>query len=241
MIIINLDKNIIKLLSLTYIICLFPILSYSQQSDISIDPTFTYEEDGFWKPGRIQSKDFYINNNKKNDISIDRLYISLKSSEYWKTGEELDINSVKFKEMAKYITVTLTYNENILFRDKLENILSEDGIVLSKEIDIKANDKELLNMTIDADLAMGNDAQALDNAFNIGFAYKMEETPALPLDPEIPEDLDDLDVDGGSSGNLSQTGGLINSTTLIAIGAVTIVAGIVLNKKSDEKGGKHHE
>ena len=74
--------------------------SYADSS-ITIDQIFI-EEQGTWYPGRLESKDFYINNNKENDISIDRLYMSLKSSEYWKTGEELDINSSKLKEFAKY-------------------------------------------------------------------------------------------------------------------------------------------
>ena len=226
-------------------------MSSHANTDITIDQSFTYE-DGLWKPGRVEYKDFYINNNKGNDISIDRLYMSLKSSEYWKTGEKLDVNSSKFKEFAKYSTVTLKHNNNVLFKDKFENLLSKDGINLSKDIYIRSNDKELLNMTIDMDLDMNNDAEALNNVFTIGVAYKMDEYKVPPINPQEPSnpDINDqskpvnpgTDVDESQSGKLPQTGGIINGASLIVLGSVAIGTGFVLNKKSSkEKGGKHHE
>ncbi|CEO12301.1 anchor protein [[Clostridium] sordellii] len=253
MVIIKLSRRIIQILTVSSILSLFPISSYAY-NDITIEPSFTYE-DGLWKPGRVESKDFYINNNKENDISIDRLYMSLKSSEYWKTGEELDINSAKFKEFAKYSTVTLKHNNNVLFKDKFENLLSKDGINLSKDIYIKSNRKELLNMTIDMNLEMNNDAQALNNVFTIGVAYKMDEDTTPPINPDEPSnpDIDNPinpdkpanpgnDVDVSQSGKLPQTGGIINGDSLVVLGTVVIGTGFVLNKKSSkEKGGKHHE
>ncbi|MDU4935800.1 MAG: LPXTG cell wall anchor domain-containing protein [Peptostreptococcaceae bacterium] len=240
----KLSKKIIQIFTITSIISLFPISSYADYGDITIDQSFTYE-DGLWKPGRVESKDFYINNNKENDISIDRLYMNLKSSEYWKTGEELDINSNKFKEFAKYSTVTLKHGNNVLFEDKFENLLSEDGIKLQKDIDIKSNSKELLNMTIDMDLEMNNDAQALNNIFTIGVAYKMEEPIKPPVKPEDPIEPPTKPIKpgtGGVSDKLPQTGGIINGTSLMVLGAVAIGTGFVMNRKSEEKGGdKHNE
>lgn len=238
MIIIKLSRKIAHILTITSIVSLLPICAYAAQ-EITIDQSFTYE-DGLWKPGRIESKEFYINNNKENDISIDRLYMSLKSSEYWKTGEKLDINSVKFKEFAKYSTVTLKHNDTILFKDKFENLLSEDGINLSKDIFIEANSKELLNMTIEMDLEMNNDAQALNNEFIIGIAYKMDEKPVTPTEPDKPLSPE-TGVVGGSSGKLPQTGGIINGASLVALGAIAIGTGALLNKKSDKKGGDKHD
>ncbi|MBN8048815.1 LPXTG cell wall anchor domain-containing protein [Paraclostridium bifermentans] len=240
----NIGKKIIRILIITSIILMGSKNSYADSS-ITIDQIFI-EEQGTWYPGRLESKDFYINNNKENDISIDRLYMSLKSSEYWKTGEELDINSSKLKEFAKYSTVTLKHNNNVLFKDKFENLLSKDGINLSKDIYIKSNSKELLNMTIDMNLEMNNDAQALDNVFNIGVSYKMDENTTPPINPDInnPKDPDKpgTDVDGSQSGKLPQTGGIINGASLVVLGSVAIGTGFILNKKSSkEKGGKHHE
>lgn len=211
-------KKIIKMLAITSIISLFPISSYADSKLITIEPSFTYK-DGYWKAGRIESKSFYINNNKENDISIDRLYMSLKSSEYWKTGEQLDINSKKFKEFAKYSTVTLKHGNDILFKDKFENLLSEDGIRLLKDIDIKSDDKELLHMTIDMDLEMNNDAQALNNVFTIGVAYKEDDTNpdgGNGSNPDVGNIVSpDTAVNGDKSNKLPQTGGIVNSASLI--------------------------
>ena len=87
-------------------------------------------------------------------------------------------------------------------------------------------------MTIEMDLEMNNDAQALNNEFIIGLAYKMDEKPVTPTEPDKPV----------SPGKLPQTGGIINSASLVALGAIAIGTGALLNKKSDKKGGdKHHE
>ena len=76
---------------------------------------------------------------------------------------------------------------------------------------------------------MNNDAQALNNEFIIGIAYKMDENS-------------DTGINAGNSGKLPQTGGILNSASLVALGVITIGTGILLNKKSDKKGGdKHNE
>ena len=215
---------------MTAIATVLPITSYAKELPITIDNAFTIESDGLWEPGRIESKDFYINNHQENDITIDRFYITLKSSEYFKTGEKLDINSKKFKEFAKYSTVTLKHEDTVLFKEKFEDILADKEVEISKDIDIKGKDKELLNMTIDMDLEMGNNAQALNNVFEIGVAYTMEE---LPGNPEKPSDDNTID-------KLPQTGGDSSRILLIAGGVIAIVLSIILIKKSNKKGVKRH-
>ena len=129
-----------------------------------------------------------------------------------------------------------------MFEDKFENLLSEDGIKLQKDIDIKSNSKELLNMTIDMDLEMNNDAQALNNVFTIGVAYKMEEPIKPPVKPEDTIEPPTKPGTGGVSDKLPQTGGIINGTSLMVLGTVAIGTGFVMNRKSEEKGGdKHNE
>ena len=78
-------------------------------------------------------------------------------------------------------------------------------------------------------------AQALNNVFTIGVAYKMEEPIEPPTKPIKPGT-------GGVSDKLPQTGGIINGTSLMVLGAVAIGTGFVMNRKSEEKGGgKHNE
>ena len=237
----KLSKRIILVLTVVAGLSFSEINSYANTNqDISIDPIFPYE-DGVWYPGRVESKDFYITNNKEHNIKIDRLYIQLKSSKDLKTNQMLNVNSNQFKELSKNSTVKLMYKGNILFEDKLDNLIHEKGIVLSQEIIIKSNKKELLNMTIDMDGAMNNDAQSLENIFSIGVAYKVDNAIGSGGDNNGGSDSNV----GGSTDNidkLPQTGGLINSSSLLALGSIIVGAGIILNKKSSEyKGGKHHE
>ncbi len=250
---INLNK--IKLLAITLVIAFIPMnIHASNKDDVLIDQIFTREQ-GVWYPGRVESKDFYIRNNKENNISIDRLYIRLEYSKDLKTNQLLDIDSNQFKEVSTNSTVKLHYKDKILFQDKLDNLLSEKGIVLAEEINIKSNGKVLLNMTIDMDEKMNNDAESLENIFSIGVSYKIDSDNQENPDPEIPIDPDEpgnpkpkppinqgTDVGGSTDGKLPQTGGIINSYSLLAIGTITIGTGILLNRKtSKEKGGKHHE
>lgn len=236
---INLNK--IKLLAITLVIAFIPMnIHASNKDDVLIDQIFTREQ-GVWYPGRVESKDFYIRNNKENNISIDRLYIRLEYSKDLKTNQLLDIDSNQFKEVSINSTVKLHYKDKILFQDKLDNLLSEEGIVLDQEIDIRSNEKVLLNMTIDMDENMNNDAQSLENIFSIGVAYKIDNDNLENPDPGNPENPG-THVDGNTDGKLPQTGGIINSYSLLAIGTITIGTGILLNRKtSKEKGGKHHE
>ena len=226
-IIINTSKSIIKVVSIIFIIALFTkgtdAYSTNITNDITIDKTFTCE-DGPWMSGRLESKDFYIHNNKESDIRVDRLYITLKSSEYYKTGEKVDIYSRKFKEFAEHTNFLLKHGKDILFEDKLKNILTKDGIKLNKDIYIKSNSKELLNMTIDMDLEMNNDAQALNNVFTIAVAYKINDNK---IQSGNEEELIYTEYD-----NTPQTGDYINLYTLTGICIFAMSLCFILNKSS---------
>lgn len=248
----RLNKNIVNIFAVISILSITTINAYGDNGSISISNAFTYE-DGMWSPGSVESKDFHIENNSSSSIKIDRLYLKLKSSKNLKTNQILDIKSKQFKELANNSIVKLTYEEIVLFEDELVNLLSEKGIVLAKEIDIESNENALLNITIDMNEEMDNDAQSLENIFSIGIAYKTnEDKPTNPESPVKPDEPNNpkpplksdniVDSDNDLGGKLPQTGGIINNMSLIAIGTITIVTGAILNKKSSKgKGGKYHE
>lgn len=238
-------KKIISIIVIGCIIYISTISIRAINNPISIEAAVEFNDE-MWYPGKVESNDFYINNTGEDYISIDRIYIYLKSSEYYKTAEKLNVNSKQFKEFAKNSTVILKHGEDELFKGRFENLLSNKGINLSKKIYIEANNKALLNMAIDMDVNMNNDAQALKNIFSIGVAYKIEEiTPPSYGDGgfgDIEDSIDnDIDIDGDSSEKLPQTGGIINAASLSVLGILSIGAGIVLNRKSGKKeGGKHN-
>lgn len=242
-------KCIIKILSTISVLLLSTtgIYAYENKS-IVIEPTFNKNQ-GLWQPGKIESKEFYIKNNKNKNIIIDKIYLSLDSSTNYITKKEVDISSLEFNELARNTVVNLNYQGDVLFQGKLDNLLSENGIVLYQELNINSNEKVLLNMNMKIDEEMGNDAQSLENIFNIGVGYKINNNK--PINPTPPTEKPnknlntslnpDMEAASGSD-KLPQTGGIINSTSLMLFGVVTIGAGFILNKKSyKEKGGKHHE
>lgn len=250
----KLKKSIIKNFIIISILLTTPtnVFAHTNSKDISIDPIFT-NEDGLWHPGRVESKDFSIKNNRKEKILVDRLSIELNSIKDIENNVFLDKESKKFKELSKNTVFKLSYKGNILFESDLDEIISKNNIVLPDEISINPKDKAILNMTVDMNEGMGNDAQSLENIFNIGVTYKVEDNNN---NPNVPEGQDNnnnpnvpggenivppnTNVDGSSSNKLPQTGGIINSISLIGIGFIAVGTGTLLSKKS--KGGdKHNE
>ena len=231
----KINKKIIQTFIISSILFIAPINIFADTNkDISIDHIFT-NEDGLWYPGRIESKDFAIGNNREEKIVVDRLSIELKSIKDIRNDIFLDKSSKEFKELSKNSIVKLTYEGNILFEAGLDEIISKNNIVLSREISIKPNEKAVLNMTIDMLEEMNNDAQGLENIFNIGVSYKVDDSEIkLPIDSTNTV-KPDTDLNGVNK--LPQTGGVINSVSLIAIGSLAIGVGVALNKKSSDKEG----
>lgn len=241
-----------KIIGKLFIISAISILSivpiYAEDVDISIDPIFT-QEDGLWYPSRIESKDFNITNNKDTNITIDRIYMDLKSIKNTENNQVLNKESNEFKELTQHSTVTLKYKDKEILKERLDKIVFKDGVTLRTKIDINSNEKSLLNMTIDMDEEMNNDAQTLESIFSIGVGYKIDDTnptvkPETPVNPPTnPGSPVKPGTEVGSeSDKLPQTGGILNSASLICIGTIAIGTGLILNKKSSqEKGGKYHE
>lgn len=76
----RLKKYIVKMLSAISIFLLSTtgIYAYEDRS-IVIEPIFN-ESQGLWQPGKVESKEFYVKNNKNENIIIDKMYLSLDSS-----------------------------------------------------------------------------------------------------------------------------------------------------------------
>lgn len=249
------SKEIIKSGMVILIMVVLATKSYaeinSEDIDIAIYPILTKKQ-GLWYPGKIESKDFYIINNKEDNISIDKLYMQLELCRNLRTNEILDIEHDKFKEVAEHSIVKMTYKDKLIFESELNELTHEKGIVLSEEIYIKSNDKELLNMTIEMteEMAeqMDNNSQDLENIFNIGVSYKVDTN--TDVDTDINTDIDvgeSTDGENGGSGEnnfdkLPQTGGLANSVSLLVLGTIAVGIGMILNKKtSNNERGKHNE
>lgn len=206
---------------------------FAEKQNVDIEPTFT-KEDGLWYPGRVESKDFNLINNREENIIVDKLYMKFKSCKDLETNDTLNIFNKKYREFVKNSTVKLTYKDEVLLEERLENLTLEKGIELNKEIKVEEGKAALLNMTIDMDEEMNNDAQNIESIFKISVSYKVDDGSGISK----PDEEIDKDKDNNNKGNLPQTGGLINGESLLALGSIVIGTGIILNLK---KGGKHDE
>lgn len=224
-------KCMIKLISLTSILTIWfvmPINAEPNTKTVEIHQVFT-DLDGQWYPGRIQSNDFRITNNRSKGVQVDRLSIKLTSSINNKTGNILNENSSEFKEMWQNSIVSLKQGNKVLFEKTMSQLLDEEWTTLNEIISIEPNSNANLNMTIDMGKEeITNNAQAIESIFSIALTYKDDDS--VIVKPEIDD------------GKLPQTGGLINSATLTLLGAVAIGTGLIIQKKSSSvKGGKDDE
>lgn len=230
-----------KLISLSAIMTMcfaIPINADENAKPVEIHQVFT-DEDGQWYPGRIQSNDFSITNNRSKAIKVDRLSIKLTSSRNYKTGNILNEDSSEFKEIAQNSIVKLKHGNKVLFEKNMSQLLEEEWTPLNEIVSIQSNSDAKLNMTIDMGKEeITNNAQAIESIFSIALTYKEdEETPESPGQGEGKPENPDTNND-----KLPQTGGIINSATLTLLGAVAIGTGLVIEKKySSRKGGENHE
>ena len=221
--------------------------SYAEidSEDIVIYPILTKKQE-LWYPGKIESKDFYIINNKEDNIIIDKLYMQLELSKCLRKNEILDIKREQYLEIAEHSTVKITYKDKLVLESELNELIHEKGFVLSEEISIKPNDKELLNMTIEMTEEraeqMDNNSQAIENIFNIGVSYKVDTDTDIDTDVGESTDVENSGRGENNFDKLPQTGGLVNSVSLLVLGTIAVGIGMILNKKtSNNEGGKHDE
>lgn len=242
-------KNGIKLISLSAIMTMcfvMPISADENTKPVEIQQVFT-DADGQWYPGRIQSNDFSIKNNRSKGIKVDRLSIKLTSSRNYKTGITLNKDSKEFQEISQNSIVTLKQGDKVLFEKNMSQLLEEEWTPLNEMISISSNSDAVLNMNIDMGKEeITNNAQAIESIFSIALTYKDDDNTTVK--PEIDDEGDEDDNNDVvikpdiDDGKLPQTGGIINSATLTLLGAVAIGTGIVIEKKSSSrKGGKDDE
>ena len=225
------------LCSIIYTTSLTPIFS-ENISDKGIVIQVYEQPTDLYKPGSYENIRFTIQNNSDKSMTVKKIYFIDKY-------KEREINLGKsYEEMDKYTKITIKEvgnDENQVSANLNEIIGENNGVNLVKSVNIKSNDQKEFTLNIDMDEDMNNDAQGISRIFSLGVTYNMEQT----IKP--PTDIEDSNDESGSDSyddkdKLPQTGGIINSASLVVLGAIAIGTGIVLNKKSEAKGGdKYNE
>ncbi|SHI08873.1 anchor [Clostridium collagenovorans DSM 3089] len=226
-------------MALITLLCI-PISNHSvyakSTNDIFITETYT-SNDGYWYPGRSESKTFSILNNMEQNILINRLYLNLNSCANYSTNEFLSIKSKEFKEISKNCNVTLMKDNNKLLSTTLCDLLSNDGVILDEKLSLSSKDSQELTLLIDFNSEMNNNAQGLELDLSIALAYE-ENTAAIGSGNST-----NGSINKGSTNTLPQTGSSVDRYLIfLAIGLVSAVSGLALMERdSIKKGGVQDE
>lgn len=216
-------------------------------NDIFITETYT-SQDGYWYPGRSESKTLSMFNNMDKNILINRLYFNLNSCTNYTTNESLPITSKEFKELSENCNVTLVKDNNRLLSTKLCDLLNKDGVVLSEKLPLNSNESKELTLLIDFNSEMNNDAQSLELDLSAALAYE-ENTEIISPGNDNNQSNNSMtnntnsSVNKGSNNTLPQTGVDVNKHFIaLIIGLVLAVFGLALKEKSSiRKGGTYDE
>lgn len=169
-------------------------------------------KDGLWYPGREEVRDFYIENNHKEEIQVEKInfqMISLLSSEKQK---KINTEDVEYKDFMKNANLSLLCDGKTLYEGNFEELIEKGEIDLNKKIIVKGNAKKNMQLVFSISPKAENNLQGVINEFKLGITYTMDEAMAI----------------------IPQTGGFLNNTWLIFTGSCLFVCGIVLNRKKRE-------
>ena len=183
-------KNKIKtLLTLSFLLCIFSLntsfADSANNQNISIYITENFKKE-LYKPGDSDDLKFELKNNTNSTAKIKKLYLSKK-----------DNNSNKpFEEMSKYTNVTIKNKDEVIVQGLLKDLLDDNKFNLN--VTLEPNKSIVLDMYIDIDESMGNEAQNVYQELYISADYELH---------------NDNIVDGGNnSGNTNKPNGDNNNS-----------------------------
>ncbi|MGX4598548.1 LPXTG cell wall anchor domain-containing protein [Faecalimicrobium sp. JNUCC 81] len=207
-------KRAIKAIFLSSIISItltVPIFATSNNNlTINIE---RYNPEGGWRPGLSKDFEISLNNNTNKNIKVDKISIYRKSRENNSLEKALD-------EMEKHTKVNFKYKGELISKSNssLKDIISKNGIVLEKQINLIGNKEDTIIMEILMEKEMGNVAQLVSSVYSFDIGYKIidnggsggggtvtppesEDKPENPDNPGGSEDTEkpeDPDNPGGS-------------------------------------------
>lgn len=231
-----LKKILLAIVSLIFILLITTrnvVRAYSQENGVSLKSLTSEdsvgifnERDGLWYPGRSEIKDFYVENNKNEELEIEKFNVDEISLISSIDNKEIYKDSQVYEEYFKYTTLSVYLDGKMIKEDTLQNILAENGILIDEKIIVKQKSSRNMQLGISIASDSGNNVQDLINKFNLGITYRINDSKVVTSMP--------------------QTGSRISITALFYFGIAFIGIGIflvILNTKEKElsKGGEYDD
>lgn len=169
---------------------------------------FNKEKDGLWAAGDTKTNSFIVYNNSSNDIKLKM--ITFENNINYEGNDDKNI-------LVKNSSIKITDESGkVLYTGSLKNLFNKYEMI-NDEVIILSGENKKLNMTININENLGNEAQNVyeDLKFLINYSNLNRYT----------------DKNGGTNKNLPKTGGEINSSLLLGIGSLLLVKGIFILKR----------
>lgn len=168
--------------------------------------------DGLWYPGRSLSKDFYIQNDNAEAVSFSNMSFKVFELKNLETNKVFSPEDQEYKDFFKNMKLSLECDGKVVCEDSFTKVFAE-GISFKDGMEVGGNSKKDFKMTLAMDPQGGNNLQSLENSFNFGITYVMDETTPMP-----------------------KTGSPYDTSLLICIGGFSLGLGmLILSAKSKDE------
>ncbi|WP_035293451.1 LPXTG cell wall anchor domain-containing protein [Clostridium sp. KNHs214] len=169
-------------------------------------------KDGLWYPGREEVRGFYVDNNYKEDIQVEKINFQTISLLSLEEQRIIATEDTIYKDFMKNVNISLLCDGKILYEGTFEKLMEKGEINLNEKVTVKGNTKKNMQLVFAISPKAENNLQGVVNEFKLGITYTMDEAMAI----------------------IPQTGGFLNTTLLIFTGICLVICGIFLNRKKRE-------
>ena len=189
--------------------------AYSLQDDVvlevigeSYESIFNKEKDGLWAPGDTKTNSFIVYNNSSNDIKLER--VAFENNINYEGNDDKNI-------LVKNSSIKITDESGkVLYTGSLENLFNKYEMI-NDDVRIPSGESKKLNMTININENLGNEAQ--DIYENLKFLINYSNLNRY------------TNKNSRINKDLPRTGSKISSNLLLGIGELLLFEGIFILKR----------
>jgi hypothetical protein len=174
------------------------------------------EKDGLWYPGRQEVKGFYIENDRNDDLEVDKFNIEIVSLVNSVNNLNIPGKSDIYRDFLKNVMISIGTEDKMTESRSFQDVLNSNGIVLDEKIKVNSKTKKNMKLMLCIAPSVDNNIEDLINKFNISIDYRVINNNGVQAIPK--------------------TGSYLNTQILISLGIFLISIGvffILLTRKND--------
>ena len=193
------NNKLIRNIFLSMIICCFFLISIktsfvqaeTKNPDVRILPMsgeategIFNENDGLWYPGRQEVRSFYIENDRNEDLEIDKFNIDIVSLINLSSKQNIIAESDVYKDFLKNAMISIGTEDKMIESRSFQEVLNSNGIVLDEKIKVNSKTKKNMRLMLSIAPSGENNLQDLINRFNLGINYRVIDDNGVQVIPK---------------------------------------------------------